>query len=230
MNDSRKLEQCYACDRPGVSREHAPPLALFPEFKDVGVDLRKRLITVPACDEHNPRKSKDDEYLMMVLVANIGVNEFANQQVATKIVRAWERNPALKDVAVRDPQVSENDGRRTMTFKLDLPRFNGAMELISKAIYRHETGRNWSQPFFSYATSLLPSDPDRSGEVTERTRQFKDLLDRAFEKQPWKGENPDVFKYHIYLPSTEARDPVVCLQMRFYGGFEVMCISGWPST
>ena len=56
---------CYMCTSAATSVEHVPPRCLFPEQKDlpIGVDLRKQLITVPSCDIHNSRKSKDDEYL-----------------------------------------------------------------------------------------------------------------------------------------------------------------------
>ena len=57
---------CYMCSAPKTSVEHVPPKGLFPKSKDLpaGMNLRKQLITVPACDLHNTEKSHDDEYLM----------------------------------------------------------------------------------------------------------------------------------------------------------------------
>src|SRR5207249_7535044 len=58
--------QCYMCDRQATSHEHVPPKCIFPERKDTdGQDLRAQLITVPSCDIHNSKKSKDDESLMV---------------------------------------------------------------------------------------------------------------------------------------------------------------------
>jgi hypothetical protein len=65
-----RASTCYMCDSPETSREHAPPLCFFPETKDVGRDLRRNLVTVPSCDVHNSKKSKDDEFFRsLVLMA-----------------------------------------------------------------------------------------------------------------------------------------------------------------
>jgi hypothetical protein len=57
------------CEMAATSREHVPPLCIFPEMKDMqdGTDYRQNLITVPACDAHNLKKSADDEYLQLIL-------------------------------------------------------------------------------------------------------------------------------------------------------------------
>ena len=65
---------CYMCEAVATTDEHAPPRCLFPETKDLidkSLDLRKELITVPACKEHNTAKSTDDEYLLNILSLNI---------------------------------------------------------------------------------------------------------------------------------------------------------------
>lgn len=88
---------CYMCDKSPTSVEHVPPRCLFPEQKDLpdGIDLRKQLITVPSCDEHNTKTSKDDEYLLYVLLMNIANNQSAEQHFDTKVIRAIGRNPSV---------------------------------------------------------------------------------------------------------------------------------------
>jgi hypothetical protein len=51
----KQKQTCYACDCIESNREHVPPLCFFPEMKDIPnqLDLRRNLIRVPACDEHN---------------------------------------------------------------------------------------------------------------------------------------------------------------------------------
>jgi hypothetical protein len=72
------MGECYMCSRPGTTVEHAPPKCFFPESKDLpGTDLRKNLITVPACDLHNTAKVKDDEYLLALITAHHGNNATA---------------------------------------------------------------------------------------------------------------------------------------------------------
>ena len=56
------------CDAPSTSREHAPPISLFPEADVFGRDVRRNLITVPSCDAHNSMKSKDDEVFRAVIL------------------------------------------------------------------------------------------------------------------------------------------------------------------
>ena len=94
-------QTCYMCDEIATSDEHVPPKCIFPEVKDLGIDYRKSPIIVPSCDAHNVRKSKDDEYLMMVLTCNITNNEVAMGQIKTKILRAWQRNPNLAELLLR---------------------------------------------------------------------------------------------------------------------------------
>ena len=88
---------CYMCEKLETGVEHVPPRCLFPKQKDLpaGVDLRKQLITVPACDEHNTCKSQDDEYLLYLLVINLPANETAKNQFFTKIMRSIQLNPGL---------------------------------------------------------------------------------------------------------------------------------------
>ena len=59
---------------------HALQNAYFPKVKMSEKDYRKSLITVPSCDDHNLRKTKDDEYLMFVLACNIVNNEVAMER------------------------------------------------------------------------------------------------------------------------------------------------------
>ncbi len=83
------------CGKAATSKEHVPPQCLFPEIKDTeGVDLRKDLITVPSCDEHNTKKSKDDEFLMISIAGSIGNNFFGFFHARTKVERALKRKNA----------------------------------------------------------------------------------------------------------------------------------------
>ena len=79
---------------------------------------------MPACDEHNLKKSKDDEYLMMILVAHFGNNEVSRTQVATKVLRAWTRRPHIAQTIVNDPVPARLAGQETMAFRVNLDRFD----------------------------------------------------------------------------------------------------------
>jgi len=83
---------CYKCNDIATSREHVPPICLFPEAKDVsGLNFRKDLITVPSCDKHNSKKSHDDEFLMVSIAGIVGNNLVGYLQFQTKVSRAIRR-------------------------------------------------------------------------------------------------------------------------------------------
>ena len=86
------------CDEVATSREHVPALCFFPEAKDLlpgAEDMRRNLFTVPSCDAHNSKKSKDDQYLWHIVTMVQGLNECGQNMVRTKVMRAIRRRPAL---------------------------------------------------------------------------------------------------------------------------------------
>ncbi len=86
-------ETCYMCDAVAISREHVPPKCIFPELKDLpDKDFRKSLITVPSCYEHNSKKSKDDEFLMVSLAGIFGNNSIGFKHKFSKVDRAIKRS------------------------------------------------------------------------------------------------------------------------------------------
>ncbi len=89
---------CFMCDESAPTNDHIPPKCIFPEQKDVGVDYRKNLITVPACDNHNLKTSLDDEYLMGILAFHWRNNQAAYRQSITKIKRAFQHNQRYYDL------------------------------------------------------------------------------------------------------------------------------------
>lgn len=217
--------RCYACESEGISREHAPPQCIFPEAKDVpGKRYRDNLITVPACDEHNLRKSKDDEYLMMILVANVGNNDVANAQMETKVIRAWLRRPQLAAMAVRSPSPARYNGEETITFQVDLPRFERSMELIARAVTFHEHHFKWLTKGFVWSPSMLPSKADTARKVIETSNYLLAAIPYIFRDKPLLGSNPEVFQYRIHLP--EDANGRGFVQLLFYQGFNVCVMFG----
>lgn len=218
-------QSCYACEKEELSREHAPPQCIFPEAKDVpGKNYRENLITVPACEEHNLRKSKDDEYLMMILVANIGNNEVANAQMETKIIRAWLRRPHLAAMVVRNPAPVRYNGQETITFEVDLPRFERAMELIARAVTFHEHKFKWPSRGFVWSPSMIPSKAESAAKTLETSELLLEAIPHIFREKPLLGTNPEIFQYRIHLP--ENAHGLGLVQLMFYQGFNVCVMFG----
>ncbi len=140
MADNRGApESCYACARPAITKEHAPPLCFFPEAK------RNNLITVPSCLKHNNANSKDVEYVRNVLVSTAQLGP-ESQQVFSKALRAMERRPALLATTFPEINVIQFKGQETGAFEIDLGRLRRVMTAIVQALHFRETGvkrRKW---------------------------------------------------------------------------------------
>jgi len=208
------------CSASSTSREHVPPLCVFPEPKDVTdrASHRASLITVPACTDHNLSKSKDDEYLMLVLPAHYGTNTVARQQMRTKVRRALNRRPELKRRAFAPQAPALLDGKETGVFLLDLERFNRVFDWMVRGLHFHHTdGIKLRTPL-----DIYPLTTDSIDIATQRihndVRRFSATL---FDGRAKLGANPDVFFYQAAVK--ESRDAAI-LKLTFYGGFEVLAI------
>ena len=192
---------CYYCGRPATSAEHVPPRCIFPERKDAfGVDRRKNLITVPSCDEHNLRKSKEDEFLMACITPVVGTNGTGFVQTQTKLRRAISRSGGrLLDISVRNTKPASlvvNDGIRLpiLMGTVDMPRLCRALEHVARGLFFHRKGSH-----FVGKCHVIPGFvqfPDGSGlQVINRLTRLMVMQ----EQTDWDvhGENEDVFQYRV---------------------------------
>lgn len=220
-------QKCYMCDGCATTDEHVPPKCLFPEKKDLpkGVSLRKELIKVPSCELHNTAKSKDDEYLLYVLCMNIANNAVAFQHFSKKIMRAYERRPALMKSIVnesREVVAVNTNGTAFNTFmvKADMARIHKCFNQISRALYYHE----FKKPFSGQCRFLhdwtIREESKFKVVVTEgdKERSAIEHVKSYFEKLEHKGENASVFRYRFEDPDKHGQ---VALSMQFYGGSNV---------
>jgi hypothetical protein len=216
---------CYACEQPAVTEEHVPPLCLFPAQKDLprGVSYRRNLIKVPSCVDHNLRKTKDDEYLMMILVAHYLNNDIATQQFKTKVLRAWLRRPHLAAMALQELRPAIIDGRETASFTVDLDRFNRSMDLIAKGLFFHSTKIVWSRSFQIWGTTLLPPSGSSVQLLLNVSQQLSSAAAHIFKNRPMLGDNQSVFRYQVHAPALGQTS--TCVKMIFYDGIEVIAWS-----
>lgn len=210
------------CDKEGVTDEHVPPKCLFPELKDLpqGIDLRKNLITVPSCEDHNSRKSKDDEYLLYCLVFNLPANSTAEKHFLSKIMRAIDRNPYLaltilkKNIPILANNTETGEWFETVGVSIDTNRLYYALECMARALFFHNYQRQWHhavrvEPEFMLAIGT--ADDRAVNDKTEKIRMSSEIL---FSNVPHNGENPEVFTYQIY--KGEFRLPFA-MRLHFYG-------------
>ena len=78
-------DYCACCGAPKVSDDHVPPRNLFPLN-------RTNLVTVPACHEHNGKRSVVDEDFRNYIATHIGDDTPNAQELLRKTVRGVRRN------------------------------------------------------------------------------------------------------------------------------------------
>lgn len=223
---------CYMCNKPAKGVEHVPPRCLFPEKKDLpeGIDLRKQLITVPACDEHNTSKSQDDEYLLYLLVINLPANEIAKNQFLTKIMRSMERNPGLIKKIMANPHpviaVDKETGEahHTVAVKIDDARLDSALDHIARALYLYHYKAQWLGNVRTQPDFLLASlDPEEGQEQNKLGENMVAAADQLFADKEFHGANPDVFKYQVLEGSENVH---MIMRLHFYNGCRVSVFFG----
>ena len=85
----KKNNRCYYCGNPSTSKEHLPPKCIFPDPRP------STLITVPSCNLHNSKQSKDDEYFRWVITTASAESEVAENLIMKKVIPQFKRKPKL---------------------------------------------------------------------------------------------------------------------------------------
>lgn len=213
---------CYMCAQTSTSREHVPPKCVFPEQKDtLGRDYRKGLITIPSCDLHNSQKSKDDEYLMMVLTSYFNNNQAAETQIKSKIARAWAKNPVFATTVVKNLRTVSLEGEEKHAYEVDTPRFNKSLEWAANGLHFHVTGTQANPPYKVISYPLFQLDGPEGNEVNLGRANILAMADQLFLGQPRTGENQEIF-WHQVSPHVEGRGIV---RMCFFESFQVVAMS-----
>ena len=217
------MAECYMCNKAGISLEHVPPQCLFPESKDLpsGLNLRKNLITVPSCEEHNLRKSGDDEYLLFILVGNINVNSIGLIQWGTKIRRSMVKRPSKKGI-FKNLQPVVFRGISTGKYEIDFERISRQFDRISRGIYYHHFQKHWPYEIALAIPLAISSGSNETKRYSQTIAEVASLASMFLKDEPKLGDNPEIFFYQHKLKTDS---PGYVIRMVFYGGIEVAAIS-----
>lgn len=215
-------EVCYKCGRIATSREHVPPLCLFPELKDTGrLNFRKNLLTVPSCDEHNSKKSADDEFLMVAIAGVVSNNFLGYLHTQTKVSRALRRKSAgfLEKVVVRNAKslvIEAPSGRRypVLLGDPDIKRLYRCFEQIAVALWYHRFGVVFRGEL-QLIMGFIKHDQADDNTLINFVRSRFEVEPLA---EPERGDNPEVFKYLFCAPDDYG---LIALKMTFYMGTDV---------
>lgn len=215
---------CYFCGKPASSEEHVPPKCIFPEKKDLpeGVDYRKNLITVPSCDQHNTKKSRDDEYLLLILVHGYFNNIAGRTHFNKKIIRAITRRPAMLAALYKNQHSVTVDTTPTIAVDIDRIRFNKILEQLCQGLFFKKYAYTWPEEIEIHCPILLSmNDPD-SDKVNTLVNNLSKAITKKLDQNDKNGENQDIFWYQMLVDNT--KKSMLC-RMMFYGGFEILAIS-----
>lgn len=216
-----KKPTCYMCGVPATSREHVPPVCLFPEEKDIQTSVfRNNLITVPSCDLHNSKKSQDDEFLMGCLAGIIGNNVIGFFHAHTKVKRAMQRKgKEFIHVLMKDAQglnLKDDKGHvfSVLVGRPDFNRLKACFEHIAYGLYYHKFGKRFEGTCHMLLDFLTYED--------ERMEKYKLLCRKRLNIEPKKpkaeGANPEIFRYAFFEPDEIG---LIALRMAFYEGAQV---------
>ncbi len=224
---------CYACGAMATTREHVPARGLFPKAKDLppGEDLRRDLMTVPSCREHNTEKSGDDDFLVHVLAGNLSSNSVAFHHAMGKLVRAAGRKPGLARRLLRGAKDATHHVRTgsaidAVQLELDQERLEQVLTLVARALYRGHYGDNWMGTVKTVPEFAIYLD-DKGGraEGDEAVTDLTNLADSLLASSEHLGSNPSVFTYQVSPPRG---DGICVMRMNFYGDTKVLALFGFP--
>jgi hypothetical protein len=218
------FKRCYFCGAPATSKEHVPPANLFPENKDIpnGVDYRKNLITVPSCDVHNSKKSKDDEYLLLILTHGYFNNTIGKGHFNKKVIRALIRRPAMLVALYGKKTPVTVDTIPTVAVNVDPERFYCSIERVCRGLYFHHYGERWSDEIEIRTPILLSINEPYSDKINEQVVNLCKAIRTKLDGTEKLGNNQDIFWYQLFVD--KARNRLLC-RMTFYEGFDIFAIS-----
>lgn len=200
--------------------EHVPPKCLFPEIKDsLGIDFRKNLIKVPSCEIHNTSKTKDDEYLMLVL-SRIYTNNVAGiVHGFTKVERALDRKKeGFYDSLLKNKRIVEKELRgEKMKIQFGDPDFN--------RLYRCFVYIAYGLYYYKYKKRFRGKVKCTIGFIDYYDENLQEIVNSVFHcantdglAMEIEGENPAIFKYQFHQKDQLG---LIGMRMTFYGSSEV---------
>lgn len=212
---------CYRCSKFPTSKEHVPPVCLFPEKKDNPTkDFRRNLITVPSCKKHNSKKSNNDEFLLVCLASSIQTNNHGYKHYSTKIKRTLTRSnykfldKIIKDYSELNIVDEQGQNMKVLKGKADIERLNDCFKSIMYGLYYQQFNSRFIGEIKLYNNFVIP-------ETTNQMSLIK-LIERTFENDkkltPILGENPEIFTYQF---AEKDNFGIYGLKITFYEGIYV---------
>jgi hypothetical protein len=187
------------CHSEATSKEHVPPKCFFPTDREVTgkISLRRNLITIPSCNEHNSEKSGDDQFLLSIITSHIENNPIAQRIFSSRVMRTLRRKPHLAPSFFRGLMPVFLGRVQTGVFFLDRPRFDKTLINMARGVYFHHYGKKILTQGYLLTYSMHDITSERRDDVNRNLHQWRILSERALRNLPTYGENPKVFYYKV---------------------------------
>lgn len=130
--------KCYfkGCTQRGVTKEHIPPKAFFPDNE------KDQLLTVKSCQEHNNAKSKDDFYVLAHICMNASPSNRAREIFIEKVRPQLDfNNGELKKL------IAKKLKNGNVEYDLDIKRFDSFFTALSFGIIYKSCGTSLPNNF-----------------------------------------------------------------------------------
>jgi hypothetical protein len=211
---------CYMCPRPATSDEHVPPKCIFPKAKEIaGGDLRKNLITVPSCDEHNTQKSADDEFLMVSLAGIVGNNSIGYRHKLGRVDRAMRRSSGrlldkLFKSRERPIRLNGDEFMEVIWGTPDVERLHACFDRVVRGLFFH----HFKARFEGKVVTLLGYLHHTEKNSANFTAFLKHRAALDLANKPRLGANPDVFYFQV---TDRDEFGISLFRLCFYGGLDI---------
>jgi hypothetical protein len=218
---------CYVCEAPATTRDNVPPGGVFLDPKP------SNLIRVPACENHNCSRSKDDEYFRLVVATICADDPRAMQLFDGPVTRGLSRRPgllrrwwagAVERIFVKSPGGIIVDVKPG--FKIDTDRVQRVVDNMVRGIYHHEFGEPLPVgcPVAGYRTHF-PDTPAHRQLVSMMGRTYTTDSCGDFSYRLGRDpENPTVtlilmtfYRQLVIFTGTGAQNPYVTTTEPSYG-------------
>lgn len=207
------IQTCYMCEKEATSKEHVPPKSIFPKEKD----LRKNLITVPSCDEHNSSKSLDDEYLAFILSSSHQGNKYNQKHFETKVIRAVKRRPHVYESFLKNHKTIYTGGQSSEYIQSDLNRFNSSVFHMACGLFYHHYKNKWLGGFKVLNNLFVDMSSQNAPEINQIIQDANKQISNDFKSKTSLGENKEIFKYNMISDNRNS----YAVHMVFYENIKV---------
>lgn len=220
----KKVRKCYMCDEDAISGDHVPPKCIFPEQKDAdGVDFRRNLITVPACDLHNNALSGDDQAFLTLVSTHLQNNELVQGIQKKKLERTFRKDKKLWQQLFEHNPLSLQPTRWGMAVTFDLEAelqasFLRCSDKVARGLFYHRHKVQWKEEVFIYPFNLTSDTSDYKylalrdlAIIARRNILLYDLTKH--------GENPSIFYYQELTGFPGIKS---FMRLVFYEGAEII--------